>query len=503
MAAAKATKVINDNVLGRIELFGRESEVAGTRAFLRLSHLSQLGLGRTVFPGATHTRLSHSLGVMHLVGRVSEVLGLPHRDIRKLRLVGLLHDIGQYPLSHCIENVYRMIAHSAREEGWAENPESIGAPSGAEFLQQAGDGKIERGKEATDKNMGAYIIRNREDLRHALGGRNAVGFIDDVAAMVAGETSDPIHQAILNSDYDCDRLDYLQRDSQLTGVPYGQIDMDFLIENMVRVQYPPTSPVRILAVKRKGLGSLEHYLLARYYMYSQVVFHKTVRAFELLAKATFLALARKGAVYPDHEAIKKIVSTDEFLAFTDSYFYEAIDRFLRSSDQDANIRKWATRLLERRTLYLAYEARALAEFLQDDPTLLVTSNVLVNPANRASIASRAGLSLSEIVVDYVPPVELVPFRSQQGTYVDLQREVNKVLAGEVTGQLADLLTAPWLYDEKEKRLSLLADDAGSILRPLREKKLFLIRLYTTSQSAAKVKDLHEAVRTEINMGTRP
>jgi HD superfamily phosphohydrolase len=84
-----------------------ERELVGSKTFHRLGRISQLGLASLLFPGATHTRLVHSLGALHIASLIAKRLELPDHEQRIVRTAALLHDIGQYPLSHAIEFLYR------------------------------------------------------------------------------------------------------------------------------------------------------------------------------------------------------------------------------------------------------------------------------------------------------------------------------------------------------------------------------------------------------------
>ncbi|MGH2373255.1 MAG: HD domain-containing protein [bacterium] len=160
---------IHDSLNGRVELSDLETEIIGTPLFLRLARIAQLGLARLVFPGATHSRFSHSIGVAHLVGKLAQSLGLDPDVTEKLRLAGLLHDIGQYPLSHCIELAYRIIGDP---DGQASDRifQSTG-PLEEEFeptlLQRVGLASPASGS-ARDKVIGAQVLTRRTDLRETL-----------------------------------------------------------------------------------------------------------------------------------------------------------------------------------------------------------------------------------------------------------------------------------------------------------------------------------------------
>jgi uncharacterized protein len=475
-------KTLNDNLYGRISVSEFEAKLLGTQAFLRLGRISQLGLAPMVFSGATHTRFSHSLGVMHVTGRVAQTLDLSELEVKTLRAAGLLHDIGQYPLSHCIEYVYRLIADAAIQGALvidAEPPTRV-TPPGSE-LQRVGT-RLSRGRDADDKHMGAALLQRRTDLRNAFAGQGRGGVdVDEVASIVEGNPQNPLYQAILNSDYDCDRLDYVQRDSLMTGVPYGKVDLDYLIENMVARPFPSSGTDLVLAIRRrKGLGALEHYVLSRYYMYSQVYCHKTVRSFELLAKGIFLHFAQNGHAFPNHTAILTATDSD-FVEFHDGYFYDQLRAYTQSRTPEDPVRQWIERLTHRQPLPMVYEHRELASENVASEHRRVSS-LLAQPAVLADIATQAGVDVNDIVIDLVPGIELVPLRNDMLTFSQVLGLVEKVRTDPT--QSGPTLNAPWVYDDQSDRLSLLAEDSGSILRPLVDMGIYLLRVYTTRDEHA-------------------
>lgn len=486
-------KVLNDNLHGRVELSGLEADIISTKVFLRLGHLTQLGLAKLVFPSATHTRFSHALGVMHLAGRVADTLGLGDEDVQKIRVAALLHDIGQYPLSHCIEHVYRRIANRQANEELFVNPQQLEQTSP---LLEAGTGSTSKGRSADDKRMGGFIIGTSSELRAVFEKHGLASWIDEIARIVEGNPKDSLYQAILNSDYDCDRLDYVQRDGLMTGVPYGRIDLDYLIENMAIRHFPPNSRERILAVnRRKGIGALEHYLLARYFVYAQVSFHKTVRSLELLAKAVFLQLAREGRVFRNHQEIRSVVNESRFLEFNDSYFFRAITTYHKSRRASQSTKNQIERLLSRKPLKLSFEVREFGVEEKSTSEFRVAKTMLTNPSVLSTIAEQSGIAVEEIVVDLVPHIELVPFRTEANvSHAELVRFVTEIQQGQVP-TLKPTISAPWLYDGD--KLTLLAEDNGSLLHMLRDQKLFTIRVYTFDSQ--KSHDLRRAIEKQLSV----
>ena len=102
---SEAREVIRDPVHGSISIDPLEWQIIRSRPVQRLKGIKQLGLVEAVYPGANHTRFEHSLGTMHMAGRMAEHLGLSSEEVRKVRLAGLLHDLGHSALSHAVEGV--------------------------------------------------------------------------------------------------------------------------------------------------------------------------------------------------------------------------------------------------------------------------------------------------------------------------------------------------------------------------------------------------------------
>jgi uncharacterized protein len=489
--------VVHDNLNGRVSLTDLERSLIQTPSFLRLYRIQQLGMAQSVFPGATHTRAAHSIGVMHLIGRITERLGLSDEEQEQLRLAALLHDIGHYPLSHCIELVYRMLGDPEVDPAKTlfENAEVVKEPD-APLLQLATLLRPSTGA-AKDKAIAGHVLRLRPDVRAAFRKHDREHLIDDVARIIAGEHSDTLYSALMNSDYDCDRLDYVRRDSHLAGVVYGNIDLEYLIENLRICTWPATSTNRVLAVsKRKSLVALEHYLMARYYIYSQVVFHRTIRSLELIAKAVFIGLAKRGFVYKTYRDILNAIPTDDFLGFDDSYFFAKCWEYQRANPDDPSLGPLIRRIADRRPLRLGFEFRILAKKGRDgEAEFTHVKRTLTRNTSLGSIAARAGLTLDEVVVDAPVPLELVPIAPE----VPVEQVLG--MLEKASDAKSDLLramrVAPRLIDDNTGEITLLVGDPGTIVHHLADKKLFIIRAYTTSDDPGAPGRLEKAINQEL------
>jgi len=232
---------IKDNVHNVIEFSAFEQRIIDSESFQRLRRIKQIAFTYLVYPGATHTRFEHSLGTAYLAGEIALRLGLDADTRAKVRLAGLLHDIGHSAFSHDGERVLekRLGSH-----------EKIGK----DLLQESGL------KDIIQENF-----RVREIL----------------------ELDKRPEGQIVSSDLGADRMDYLLRDARATGVAYGVVDIDRIIHTL-RLRG------RDLCIDTGGLEAAESLLIARFMMFSTVYLHHTVRiASAMLRRAMVLALEEK------------------------------------------------------------------------------------------------------------------------------------------------------------------------------------------------------------------
>jgi uncharacterized protein len=206
-----------------------------TPEFQRLRRIRQLGVSEFTFPGAVHTRFTHSVGVYHTA---RALIGVIQREMKRLgrefeepkaeaaRIAALLHDLGHGPFSHTFEGVQASRGISKRHERWT-----------------------------------ADIIRAPSGCIHPLleGFRN--GFAEEVAALLEKEDPEDIYHAVVSSSLDADRLDYLRRDKLMTGTGAGGIDVDWLLDNIRVAEIEPDAPDEETEIPRKVptfcLGSVD------------------------------------------------------------------------------------------------------------------------------------------------------------------------------------------------------------------------------------------------------
>src|SRR5256714_11711018 len=219
-----------------------------TPEFQRLRRIKQLGLGLYTYQGAEHSRFTHSLGAFHLMSRVLDRLSEKHelddRDRAAARAAALLHDVGHGSFSHVMEKVLGF-----HHEKWT-----------VEVVLS----------EATE--IGQLLRSHSADLPRK------------VAAIIEGNFQPAALAQLVSSQLDVDRMDYLLRDSLMTGAKYGLYDLEWIINSL----HIDEEADRIYVAAR-GVHAVEEYLQARYYMFRQVYFHRTLRS----AEAVLLSILRR------------------------------------------------------------------------------------------------------------------------------------------------------------------------------------------------------------------
>jgi uncharacterized protein len=251
-------KEVRDPVHGFIYFNETEMKIVNTPVFQRLRYIRQLAFTHLVYPGAEHSRFAHSMGVMEFATRMFETLMMKHRgrqlrwsearvkrNRQLLRLAALLHDTGHPPFSHASEELLPEITHEEISRRFVL-AEPI-APLINEFKKEHG---------ITAK---------------------------DVASFFSAENIEPdivFLKEIFSGEIDADKLDYLYRDSLFTGVHYGRFDYQRLIQSLCLIEDPDEVGNFVMAIEHGGLHALEAMVLARYFMFTQVYFHKVRRAYD-------------------------------------------------------------------------------------------------------------------------------------------------------------------------------------------------------------------------------
>jgi uncharacterized protein len=270
-------------------------------AFQRLRRIRQLAWTEYVYPGALHTRFEHSLGVMHTASLLYDAVVRSSRDVLEselaydeagfkrgrqlVRFAALLHDVGHAPFSHASESL---------------------------FPQRAD------GKRYGHEEYSAAIIRSelRSSIEeHELNGANYGFRADDIAALVEGSPkakTSIFWKDLISGQMDADRMDYLLRDSYHAGVQYGKFDLHRLISTIRPVRYFDGRAPR-LGIGRGGWHAAEALVLARYFMFTQVYFHKTRVAYDVHLRETMKELLPKGLFpRPVDKELREFLAWDDW-----------------------------------------------------------------------------------------------------------------------------------------------------------------------------------------------
>lgn len=302
-------------------------ELIDTIAFQRLRRIRQLGLAWIVYPGAEHSRFVHLLGAYHLAGRVMNQLNensgpdiFSEKETLLVPVAALLHDLGHGPFSHMFEGVFKDLGqgHLANHEAWTKR-----------------------------------LVKEDTEVRGILDKIDS-SFSDDLCNIFSHTYKPYYISALVSSQLDVDRFDYLLRDAHMTGAQYGHFDREWIIRNLsladventievigAEAEKPPL--IRSVVIDaRRGMSALEQYLLGRHYMYIHVYYHKTIRAAEgmlrmILKRAA--VLIRDGQLTVNSSGFMKLalgdeMTVEEYLRLNDFLILSWVDDWARSTQDD-------------------------------------------------------------------------------------------------------------------------------------------------------------------------
>ena len=305
---AKHLHEIRDPIHVFIKLETPERRILDSRPFQRLRHIHQLAMTYLIYPGATHRRFEHSLGVMELAGRVFDVITqgahvtneaarevIPGNSVdlsywrRVVRMAALCHDIGHLPFSHAAEE-------ELLPPGWDHERITDVLILGEEMKPLWQEIKVQ----AQDVAKLALGPKKFGPKKHRL--ENFSPWEAILAEIIVGDA------------FGVDRMDYLLRDSHHAGVAYGRFDHFRLIDTL-RILPKPGSNEPTLGIEEGGIHSAEALLLARYFMYTQLYFHHVRRIYDFHLQE-FMKAWLGDAKFP--------TTPDEHLRLTDNEVTSAI-----------------------------------------------------------------------------------------------------------------------------------------------------------------------------------
>ncbi|MCK5676844.1 MAG: HD domain-containing protein [Flavobacteriaceae bacterium] len=323
-----------DNIHGFIGVTKLESEIIDKPIFQRLRNIRQLGLLDYVFPGALHNRFNHSIGVLHIADKMVVSLqdkGFLEGRRKIIRMAALLHDIGHYPLSHLVESVVLEDAKSKIPttdiviELEGENQLEFDFVSNKihELNVELHDSRNKKKDFAHHEIISNIVIRKTE-IYEILRKEFSETQINEIMQIISGSFQGP-EGLIIHSELDADRFDYLIRDSHQTGVIYGLFDFDQIIRNLELFEPEDNR----LVVNEKARKALEHYLMCRYFLYTTVIYHKTMVSFDIIVKNAYKGLLERKMVWSYSDLIKNFEKPElvkKFIQYNDLSFFDILQK---------------------------------------------------------------------------------------------------------------------------------------------------------------------------------
>lgn len=252
---------ILDNVHGFIPYTEAEKKIMHTQLFKRLQSIKQLSVVNWVFPGSEHTRFIHSLGVMHIADKMAISLGLDDDKRRILRLAGLLHDIGHYPLSHVCEAPYRkpMTLEELPDREFCKNINETMRDKIDSFSIEPKTTLMSKSIGRHHEAIGALIVCNDDEIRRIIIEECVDEHAPDIIAdIIIGNVErpqvDPLLVQIIHSELDADGIDYLMRDATFSGTSFGSCEIDQLIRCL---DVGECNDKKVLCIKPKGIAAAD------------------------------------------------------------------------------------------------------------------------------------------------------------------------------------------------------------------------------------------------------
>ncbi len=348
---------IRDPVHGYVKMTAAERDLADSPFVQRLRRVHQLAGAYLVYPGATHTRFEHVVGAMHIAGQIAESLvrssEMDGDQVQEVRIAALLHDVGHGPYSHMYEEVLaeKNVSHE-------------------DITQRI----------ITETSLGDVLTRNGYSPKK----------MSDFA-VGRQRSKPPFMNEIIAGGLSADLFDYLPRDSHFTGVEYGKVDAQRVIDSLHVAEGH-------LVIDDAALDAFEAVLLARYEMFKAVYFHRTARAAELML-------------------VRSMQLADRVLGLTD---LSDLDRYLELTDEVVlnklvSLRPSTSQLKEARRLALGFRDRELVKCVYEKFVLhreRKAERLLADEEARrravSDIAHAAGVDPGHVYLD-VPTAPSVPY----------------------------------------------------------------------------------------------
>ena len=364
-----------DPVHGFIQLTEYEQALVDSTPFQRLRNIRQLGTTYLIYHGAEHTRFGHSLGVMHLVTRSfdSTVANYENENSNNLfssddkinqakikwyrqvlRLIALTHDLGHPPFSHAGEGLYHdKLKHEHYTKAIIEMDEI------AKHIKNID--KSLRRQLRKDTALNAKTLRDKYGIKTITPKLLWTVYQEKlrVSSKDYSFSEFSFIRSFMDGELDADKMDYLLRDSLYCGVNYGTYDLDRLFNTITIYKDKDKDRLKLsLALSSGGVQAFEEFVLARYFMFIQVYFHKTRRFFDKLLSKAISEILPQGK-FPSPKDIY------EYLKWDDTYVIHKMKKFAKDNPDSHS-----ARYLTRKVMECVYGTSVHAN--DSDPKLLRT-----------------------------------------------------------------------------------------------------------------------------------
>ncbi len=310
-----------------------ERDVLDSKPFQRLRHIHQLGMTYLLYPGATHKRFEHSLGVMELAGKVYDVITHPNnllpeikdilpeiehkkdywRDV--IRMAGLCHDMGHLPFSHAAEDLL--------PKGWDHERFTVELIYSDEMQKIWKKMKIAP-EDVAKLAVGPKILKIKKEQ------------FSTWEALLS--------EIIIGNAFGVDRMDYLLRDSRHAGVSYGNFDLNRLIETLRILPKSEDVLEPTLGIEYGGIHAAEALLFARYFMFTQMYLHPVRRIYDLHLKDFLCEYLPEGKFSTD---------LNSFVHLSDNQLMS--DMMSATEGPAGNLRTFAKRIIHRNHFKVMYQ----------------------------------------------------------------------------------------------------------------------------------------------------
>lgn len=453
-------KSITDPLYGYIGLSELESDIVSSSVFQRLHNVRQLGLAHLVFPSAGYSRFAHSVGACHNAGRILDAIAdnAPNaaakgKKKQAYRLAALLHDIGHYPFSHATEHAIQSFY------------------IGNSLLQTNGDVPASQTGVGLDhEHVGQVVIQNDPELQYIF---KKYDFNTNSLLQIFSKSKPDLLFGIISSDLDCDRLDYLRRSAHSCGVPYGEVDVDFIISKSTVDQDG------ILCFQSKAANAIDHFLVSRFYDYMQIVYHKTVQGLEWSLTTCISELLQREDLNANSDDIELLVKQAKWAQFDDSFLIDKFRNLLASVQESAGtsvLKDHLNAILYRRPAKEVYKWEALLP--KEDSQAKMRLNYVKSNVER--IAESMSIDLRRFHVEARKPF---PFSSDLGktdglTYGEQARSVS-------------------ILDKGKRKSQLLSDRPDAIIKSMVPLRNFSVRVFYLPQTGED-QSVRDGIRKKLS-----